>query len=588
MASQLIRNKGLLQTLLTARGSKRLMELLAGEPAVPVIDTGVFYVARRYRNPGAAIVTPSGISSTNAEWTRQYALAGINDSTHPYPDPYAAGLAAKQAIAQGLIAQAVVVVEAGNVWTVGSDDPEKNGTATGDSVATAVADIGMSAVTALNEEWGVLARNQVFFVFKKNAGLSFICKQYAVRLVMNQDTGGTGTLPFESAVMGEGVFTQLYGQANGFGAEFIHLDNCNAAFRFEASLVKLQQSQPVVLANFTEVFFTIHTLYSADATTFRIASSALPATNAIPVLDIDITHVFWGSGQVPGVGPAIVSMKHLIYISTIFYGMKINVDIDSMDMVTTSIPTLPFRLGSSLLLYVATGAQLGYTNAPHRRIYHTQLNMRIGNFYEKMSPESTAAGLLFSIAGGALDNSSNALHTSSNNSFTISFTNTSTVSRLGFFEGPMCWGQNNYITIDLGNFYRRAGLDPTIPFIKHEDPNLFDYPEDTQVVRIKGNITLEDGSFYLYGGGLYHHFIIEATVRVKSGGAIPIEMGNIDTLVFQRATIIAPAGAPSCITGSMEREVLSAGLISNVPVESFITVKGIPPTIVPDAAAYFP
>jgi hypothetical protein len=268
--------------------------------------------------------------------------------------------------------------------------------------------------------------------------------------------------------------------------------------------------------------------------------------------------------------------------------MKINVDIDSMDMVTTSIPTLPFRLGSSLLLYVAVGVSLGLTNPPHRRIYNTQLNMRIGNLYEKMSPESTAAGLLLSIGGLALDNSSNALHTSGNNSFTISFTNASTVSRLGFFEGPMCWGQNNYITIDLGNFYRRAGLDPTIPFIKHEDPNLFDYPEDTQVVRIKGNITLEDGSFYLYGGGLYHHFIIEATVRVKSGGAIPLEMGNVDTLVFRNAVIIAPAGAPACITGSMSREVLSAGLISNVPVESFITVKGIPATIITDAAAYFP
>jgi hypothetical protein len=586
MATEFIRNKGLLQTLFTARGRKRLLALLKGGPAVPVIDTGVFYVARRYDGAGAAIVSPSGISSTNVAWTRQYALAGINDATHPYPDPYAAGLAAQQAIAQGVIRKAVVVAAAGHVWTVGSDDPGENGSATGDAVATAIADIGLSAATALTEEWGALARDQVFFVFKKDAGLQFICKQYALRLVLNQATG-TGALPFESAVMGEGVFTQVYGQANGFSAEFIRLDNCNAAFRFEASLVKLQQSQPIVLANFREALFTIDTLYSADATTFRIASSALPATNAIPVLDIDITHVFWGSGQVAGVGPTMVAMKQLIYISTIFYGMKIHVDIDSMDMVTTGIPTLPFRQGSSLLLYVAVGGQPGLTHAPHNRIYNTQFNMRIGNLYEQMSPESTAAGLLLSIAGLASDNSGTILHTSSNNFFTVSFTNASTVSRLGFFEGPMFFGQRNYMTIDLGNFYRRAGLDPTVPFIKHENPNIFDYPEDTQVVRIKGNITLEDGSFYLYGGGLYHHFVIAATVRVKSGGAIPMEMANVDTLVFQGAVIIAPEGAPSCITTSVTTEVLSAGLMCNVPV-GFITVKGLPATVVPDAAVYFP
>jgi hypothetical protein len=126
-----------------------------------------------------------------------------------------------------------------------------------------VADIGMSSAVAADMQIGSLLQDNIYFVFKAHAGVSFINRSYVIRMGYHHDNG-SGNKPFSSGVFGQGTFIQLYGEYHGFNAELIRLDNPNAVFDFECALAKFQQWRAFGLYNFREVKIEIDTLYSTD------------------------------------------------------------------------------------------------------------------------------------------------------------------------------------------------------------------------------------------------------------------------------------------------------------------------------------
>jgi hypothetical protein len=579
MANKYVRNNSLLNDLLTTCGVKKLLSVLNGAATASGSSTGVFYVSKKYQGIGAAVITAAGISSPNAEWTAQYERAQVNDPAFAFPDPYAAMIAAKKAMTEGSILKAVIVIEEGSNWTVGSDNPALNGTAGGNAAQAEVADIGMSSTIAADMQLGSLVQDQIHFVFKAQSGLHFINRSYVVRMGYHHDNGA-GNRPFSCGVYGQGIFTQLYGEFHGFAAELIRIDNPNAVFTFACALVKLQQWRGFGFFNFKLVTIDIDTLYSADAINFQLCSTALPLDNTIPAITISIKNLFWGKGQVAGIGAESNDYWYFIAINTIFYGMKMSVVVENMDMVT-------IQNAAGALLFLNSYGYSSVTPPPHYRIANTQLDIRIHNFYEKVRPGSTAAGILVLIMGNSVSLTEPVvLNTANDNFFTIHFDHANILSQIGFGYGPLFYGRNNYLVFDLGNFYRRTGFVPDRPLLAAGAYG--EIQGDTMVTWIKGNITLEDG--YVYSGlnDRYNNTIIEGNFRIRNGSSIPVQIAAQEIVAVKNSIIVAPAGASFSISANTAKDLLVSGLLTNKPLDPNITVKGVTPVIDNSVGNYLP
>ncbi len=581
MPNRFIRNESLLHNLFSDAGVKRLFTVMNGgiggnSPAnfSPSNTIGMFYVSRKYTGPGAAVLTASGITSTNPSWTAQLSAARMGDAQLTYPDPYAALVAAKTAFTAGTLLQAVIIVLEGNMWTVGSDNPAQNGTSAGNQAGTEVADIGMNTTVASDTTTGSLIQDGIFIYFAEASGIRFINKSYAVRLGYNYD-GGLGNTGFNSAIIGRGKFIQMYGEHQGFVAQLLYVDNPNAIFRFECHQVNVQQWQPFNLLNFESMAIHIDMMYSTDANTFTLSSTVLPVSGKIPVLNIYLRDVYWGLGQTPDIGPEDLDNWYFFYVQTLYYGMKVTIRIDNIDMITTQ-DTI------SALMEVNSYGTSSATLPPHYRIANTEFNFSIGNLYERSRTGSTVTSsfLIMMMVNSVSLTEPVVLNTADNNTFFFQFENANVVSMLGFSWGLVFYGINNYLTMELGNFYRRTGVTNIYPLLMVAIYGTQSI--NSAMVKIRGNVTVENS--YIYHGldGTYNNLLFEGDYIVKSGTAIPMQITANETVVFKNCTIIAPAGATYSVTASTAKEVLGAGLVTNTALNPVITVKGMAPVV--DAA----
>jgi hypothetical protein len=569
MGNPYIQNTSLLHELLTNCGASQLYSLL--DELNPVCDTfsdtGIFYIARQFMGIGAAIVTASGIRSTNASWNAQHKRAQMNEPAFPYPDPYAAAWAARQAMAAGTITKAVLMVQEGHSWTVGSDNPLLNGGIDGNAAQSLVADIGMSSAVASDVQAGSLLQHQLYVVFNAYSGFTYINKTYPVRLVFHHDAA-SGTLPFTSGVLGKGFFKQLYGEFHGFRAELVRIDNPNAIFSFTCTTITIQQWLAFGLSNFKQVTIAIDTIYATDAAVFMISTTAQPADGSIPVLTITVKNVVWGKGQVTGIGQESDDWWYFIYIWTVYYGMQLSIHINNMDMVTQS--------GSAgVLLYLNTYSYSSVTPPPHYRIVGMQFDLQIDNLYEQLRPGATVVAKLITLIANSVSLTEPVvLFTSSNNAIHVTFQNANVVSQIGYGYGPLFYGLNNYLTFNLGNFYRRVGFAASKALIAVGSYGVLEGA--MMMTTVTGNIILEDGSLYAGLNDRFNNTLIDqATVEIRNGNTVPVVVGDDEQVAITESMIIAPADAPYLVTSNtVGKKVLLHQVVSNKSAGPNLVVSG--------------
>jgi hypothetical protein len=174
---------------------------------------GVYYVDKRYTGVGAAIVsglTYSSITSTNSSYTSQLNSAIVGNSMNTFPCPWSARNKALDDIAAGLISGASIVVLNGQ-WTVGSDDPNKNGTVDGTAInANVTADIGFSV--ANNSSVASIGQDKLAFWFAPNTKLTYINSSYTFYHIYNVDA--TDTTTFDFSLKGYLDLVFVYGKKN--------------------------------------------------------------------------------------------------------------------------------------------------------------------------------------------------------------------------------------------------------------------------------------------------------------------------------------------------------------------------------------
>jgi hypothetical protein len=476
----------------------------------------------------------------------------------------------------GVISQAFIMCREGQVWTVGSDNPVSNGSVAGNAAVTQVADIGFSAANAANPAIGSLCRHGIHVVFGKESGLQFINKTYAVRLVYHHDAAA-GNRSFHSSILGEGSFIQVYGGGQGFRADFVVLDNPNAIFTFRCASAKLQQWRNFSFANQEQVTVEIERLYSADSNTFAVGNTAAPLSGLVSSVHIKVKHLWWGKGQVPGIGAESTDNWYFFNTRVSIYPMQVRLEVDNMDMVTVAV--------DASLLFMQSFNNESITPPPGGTFFvkALQLYFYIGNLKERSRPGATANGVLLSMLGYSISIST-VSYESSDNYVTIRFSNADVVSRLGSRYGPPFFGINNYITLDMGNFYRRQGLVPGLYLYSHAN---FDTPDNmSSTIELKGTVIVEDGYIY-QGRDSYNTVIFNGSFKSRNGDSPLFQLVESENIVFSNCIAIAPPGATESIISTMNMPVLVNGLVTNVPAAAALSFQGASPLVDSSINNYF-
>jgi hypothetical protein len=531
---------------------------------------GIFYVSRKYTGPGAAVLNASGISSSNIQWTEQLLTARMGDPVMTYPDPYAARVAAQHAIVSGQISRAFIVCKEGQVWTVGGDNVANNGSVDGNAAATAVADIGFNAIDAADPAIGSLCQHNVHFIFEAQSGLKFINKTYAVRLVYHHDAGA-GNLIFKSSILGSGEFLQLYGEGQGFRADFVIVDNPNAIFKFTCTTAKLQQWRCFSFANQEEVVVEIDSLYSTDSNTFCIGNTVAPQSGLVSSINIKVKNLWWGKGQVPGIGAESNDNWYFLIPAVSSYPMQVRIEIDNMDMITMQT--------DASLFYMQSLNNESVTSPPGGTFFikEQQIYFYIKNLRERSRVGVIANGWLVSLQGYSYNRGTGVASVESNNNYVdIRFSNADVVSRLGTRWGPPFYGVNNYITLDLGNFYRRQGVVPGIYL--YSIGNVTNPAGTSNIITLRGTVIVEDGYIY-QGRDSYNTLIFNGCFKARNGTSTLFQLADHENIIFSNCIAIGPAGAATLINSPVNKNVLVNGLVANLPPAATITIQGTPPVI---------
>jgi len=272
--------------------------------------TGIFYVAKEYIGVARTLVNGTGlssISSSNSSYIQQLNLAKMGSYAHPFPDPYSARNAALDLVAAGNITSATIVVLDNQQWTVGSNDSTKNGNAAGVSTTNTPADICFSSTNA-STSIASLAANNVQSRFGTNAGFIYINKTYNIPLVYVVDP--TDIL-FESRIDGKGYFKQLYGQANGFVASMVKIDNARATMSLEADELWLQQWQGFYLVNHKNISIKTKKMIAADGNLFSLQGSNREGDGKPSSIYVDVDVMYFGNSTFPVSGP--IDYWYMIY-----------------------------------------------------------------------------------------------------------------------------------------------------------------------------------------------------------------------------------------------------------------------------------
>jgi hypothetical protein len=203
------------------------------------ITNGIFYVERRYVGNGAAIITgltQNDIASVNMTYIDQLAQARQGDINNPYPDPWAARNAALDAISDGIINRATIVVSGNDFWTVGSDVNTNNGDLEGNATGHLVADIGFSLTNSTII--ASLAQNNLTYFFNP-VTVIYISATYRIPISYISDVNDA---IFVSKIYGFLNVTQIYGEVNGFLSLLMYIDNARSQVVMEFGELILQQS----------------------------------------------------------------------------------------------------------------------------------------------------------------------------------------------------------------------------------------------------------------------------------------------------------------------------------------------------------
>lgn len=275
-------------------------------------NVGVFYVSKNYSGVGATSLsgyTLSDITSTNSGYNTQLAAARMGDANKAYPDPWAARNAAMMAMTAGTITRALIIINGGNTWTVGSPTASQNGSATGVAATATIPDVGL--VNTFSDIHSLL-KNGIDYYFNPNSGLKIICKAY--QLYIGQ-TFQIVSNTFKSGIYGYGDFETLYGTQEGLSTRFIYVDNPWAEVTFECNKAVMQRAW-MYLFNYKKVQIRMkHWIGSAwDSLVYEQGQSSdgdgLPST-----LTVDCDLVQLGIKYFPYSSTGSGGTRSLIYVN---------------------------------------------------------------------------------------------------------------------------------------------------------------------------------------------------------------------------------------------------------------------------------
>ena len=261
----------------------------------------VFYVSKQYTGTGSmaftgitgsSYINPSTYSSINTSYVSQLNSATMGSITKTYPDPFSARNAAVAAISSGSIDIATIIVLCGE-WTVGSDNPLKNGDLTGNYPnSNQIADICFSSSNAVNMI-SSLYQNNITYIFNEGTSISYVCSGYNISLGYHSGSGY-----FTSKILGKGSFIQIYGEVNGIGAQFILVNNPYATLTFESIYcIQQQPGTNFYFLDFLKIEMNVDYLAASDCLLFIIENSV---NIGLPMeLDINIKELKYGRFLIP-------------------------------------------------------------------------------------------------------------------------------------------------------------------------------------------------------------------------------------------------------------------------------------------------
>lgn len=223
-------------------------------------SNNVFYVSKKFVGAAAAVITGKtldSINSSNPSYNYQLANAIPGSITRSYPDPFSARNAAIEAITAGKILNATIIIQAGNIYTVGSDNPTQNGDLNYNANSNIVADVGFSSSNSTTI--ASLCQDKINYYFEQNSKLLYINSAYTIWMTYYEDlTDAT----WESGIYGHGSFKQYYGQKQGFSSAWCLINNANALFTFNADYIELQYFLGFRLYNVAVFNIDIKTIYA--------------------------------------------------------------------------------------------------------------------------------------------------------------------------------------------------------------------------------------------------------------------------------------------------------------------------------------
>lgn len=256
------------------------------------LNNQIFYVSKGYNTPGNAVVsglTLGDITSSNTTYSQQLSNAMMGSRNHPYPCPWSARNAALDAINSSTIQSALVMV-LDSEYTVGSDNPSSNGSIYGTAGDGTITDVqfGTSNTTNVSS----LLQDKISYYFTKNSGIVYLNSSYPIYFGYNIDLSDS---PWESSILGEGYFKQIFGEVNGWNALFIEIDNARSIMRFECDYISLQQWDNFLFFNFKDIDMHIRSCEIADSNFIGIGSDR-EGDGDVCNLSVNIDNIRFGDG----------------------------------------------------------------------------------------------------------------------------------------------------------------------------------------------------------------------------------------------------------------------------------------------------
>lgn len=232
----------------------------------------IAYVSKQYTGVAAVKVTGltlAGISSTNAGYNKQLSNALINSEMYPFPDPWSARNALLDAIAAGKIKKGMIVVRGGEEFTVGSDDPTKNGDTAGVAANATTPDIAFSATN--NTTVASLLQNKIHVYFEPGSWLRYINCKYSIYAFYTLGP----VQGYVASISGYGNIECIYGGLQGFEAVCCYISNSYAEISITFANLVTNTGTLFDLFLFKTLNIQIDTINAAVASFFRFHPYAL-------------------------------------------------------------------------------------------------------------------------------------------------------------------------------------------------------------------------------------------------------------------------------------------------------------------------